>query len=69
MYVLGMLPCNDCAKLICQAGLTEVIVVNKAERIAKDWNFDATLEMFRQCLITIREIKVPKVEISPPVSP
>jgi dCMP deaminase len=63
LYVLGMLPCNDCAKLICQAGLTEVVVVNKVERTAKDWNFDATLEMFRQCQITLREINVPKVKI------
>jgi len=65
MYVLGMLPCCDCAKLICQAGLTEVIVVNRRDPTGKDWNFDATLEMFRQCKITTRDIIVPKVVLQP----
>jgi len=61
LYVLGMFPCCDCAKLICQAGLTEVIVVNRREPAGKDWNFDATFEMFKQCQIAIRAINVPTV--------
>jgi dCMP deaminase len=66
LYVLGMLPCCDCAKLICQAGIVEVIIVNKADRTGgKDWSPDATLEMFRQCKIAVRNINVPKVVLQP----
>jgi len=64
IYVLGMLPCSDCTKLICQTGIKEVIVVNAIERTAgKDWNFDATLTMFVQCEIKLRYINVSKVQL------
>lgn len=62
LYVLGMLPCCDCAKLICQAGIVEVIIVNAADRTGgKDWSPSATLEMFKQCKIAVRSLTVPKV--------
>jgi dCMP deaminase len=60
IYVLSMLPCAECARLICQTGIKEVIVVNEIERIAgKDWDFTATLKMFEQCKIMVRKINTP----------
>lgn len=60
IYVLGMLPCDSCARSICQVGINEVIVVNPIKREnGKDWNNDSVIKMFKQLNIKIREIIVP----------
>lgn len=69
IYVLGMIPCNVCARMMIQKGIEEVIVVNSTPRDAgANWNFDATLEMFKQARITLREIKTFFVNIERPIN-
>ena len=65
LYVYGMLPCSDCAKIICQTGIKEVIIVNSISREGgKNWNVDATNLMFSQCHISVRNITIPTINIS-----
>lgn len=64
IYILGMPPCDTCAKMIVQSGITEVIVVNRMERKdGANWNFEATYKMFQQVNMGFREIIVPKINI------
>ena len=64
IYILGMTPCNVCARMIIQKGITEVIVVNPIERKGgANWNFESTFEMFSQVKMGFREIKVPIISI------
>jgi dCMP deaminase len=64
IYILGMLPCSTCARMIIQSGINEVIIVNEKERVkGNDWNFDITKTMFTQVSITIRCISVPLINI------
>jgi len=62
IYVLGMTPCDSCARAIIQSGLSEVIVVNPIERKeGADWNFEATYKMFKQVNMGFRTINVPLI--------
>jgi len=65
IYVLGMPPCDTCAKMIIQSGITEVIVVNPIIRDGgADWNFDATKTMFEQVNMKVRTISTKTLTIS-----
>lgn len=69
LYVLGMKPCNVCARMMVQKGIKEVVVVNPVMREGgADWNFDSTIEMFKQAKITLKEIRVPFIEIQRPIN-
>ena len=60
IYVLGMMPCDSCARSICQVGISEVIIVNPVVRTGgNDWNEKAVKRMFRQSKIKTREVIVP----------
>lgn len=62
IYVLGMSPCDTCAKMIVQSGINEVIIVNPIKRDGgANWNFEATYKMFQQVNMGFREITVPKI--------
>ena len=64
IYVLGMTPCNVCARMMLQKGIEEVIVVNPVVREGgANWNFTSTYEMFKQAKVGFREVRVPFVEI------
>ena len=63
IYVLGMTPCNVCARMMLQMGIEEVIVVNPIVRTeGMNWDFKSTYEMFKQANIGFREIKTRIVE-------
>lgn len=66
LYVTSMLPCDACARNICQVGINEVIIVNQiyiSEEKHNKWGFPATLEMFEQCGIKQRSIKVSHIKL------
>jgi dCMP deaminase len=64
IYVLGMTPCNVCARMMLQKGIEEVIIVNPIIREqGANWNFEATYNMFSQVGMGFREIKVPFINI------
>lgn len=63
IYIYGMAVCCDCARVICQVGIKEIIVVNKVERKeGKDWDNESSKEMFRQCGVKVRYIRVPELK-------
>jgi deoxycytidylate deaminase len=69
IYVLGMTPCNVCARMMLQKGISQVIVVNPMIRSGgADWNFESTFNMFNQANILYKEIKVPFVNIERPIN-
>lgn len=50
-----LFPCNECAKVIIQSGLDEVVFVeNKYEQ---DWSFIASEKMFKAAKIKLRQVK------------
>ena len=57
LYVTAMIPCSNCARLIIQAGIKEVIV--ETMKTPKRWqeSTEATLEMFQEADVLIREIE------------
>ena len=58
IYILGMLPCDTCARLICQSGIKQVFVVNESIRYGgADWKPTEVLEMFRQCKVTVKQVE------------
>jgi len=64
IYVLGMPPCDTCARMIIQSGIAEVVVVNPIKRDGgANWNFESTYEMFKQTQMGFTKINVPFVQI------
>jgi len=62
IYILGMTPCDSCARSIIQSNIKEVIVVNPIIRVGgNNWNFEATYEMFRQVNMGFRTIGAPVI--------
>ena len=58
LYLTMLMPCDNCAKLICQVGINEVIIVNKdLERMAR-WDFEPTMIMFAKHGMILREINI-----------
>lgn len=51
-------PCCDCAKLIIQAGITEVVHRPTAPELVARWgeSFEAAQTMFRESGVTLREV-------------
>lgn len=63
IYVLGMTPCNVCARMMLQKGIEEVIVVNPVSREGgANWNFSSTYEMFKQANMGFREVHTPFIQ-------
>lgn len=63
MYVAPMPPCNECAKAICQKGVSRVVFA--APDIAPRWwdAFKITRDMFEQCGIVFH--RVPIIDLGP----
>jgi len=57
LYVTSMIPCSNCARLIIQAGIIEVVV--ETMKTPKRWreSADAALKMFNEAGVVIREIE------------
>jgi len=64
IYVLGLTPCNVCARMMIQRGIIEVIVVNPISSEGKDWNFEHTFKMFEQVDMGFRQVEVPNLDLT-----
>lgn len=56
MYVAPLMPCNECAKSIIQAGIRRVVAVEPDwtdPRSCETFHFDMTLEMFKEAGVDI----------------
>lgn len=61
MYV-SLFPCNECAKMIIQAGIKQVIFIS--DKYPDDEKFVAARRMFRLAGILLRQMPVPKRDIT-----
>jgi len=60
VYILKLAPCSRCAGQLCQVGIKEVIIVNQDRgKDHKNWDFEASMNMFQQSNISLRTITVP----------
>ncbi len=60
LYV-GLFPCNECAKIIIQSGIKEVIFLS--EKYAHTDSHKASEKMFQMAGIKVRQLKIPKKKI------
>lgn len=63
VYV-DMFPCNECAKIIIQSGIKEVIYSKSYDYDNHSDEMEASIRMFNQCGVKFRQISVPGKEIN-----
>ena len=67
LYVTHLYPCTDCAKAICQKGISEVIIVDpeykSRKKSLKDWGFKNSELMFDQVGVKVRHVYVPTISL------
>ena len=67
IYV-DLFPCNECAKLIIQSGIKEVLYLSdkfkdKEGNLLETDSVKASKRMFKECGVKFKEIEIPKSEI------
>ncbi len=60
LYVT-LFPCNECAKLIIQCGIKEIVYISK--KYEDTDSFKASLKMFEAAGLTTRQMKSPKLTL------
>lgn len=63
IYV-DLFPCNECAKLIIQAGIKEVIYLKEYDYDHHSDEMEASIRMFNSCGVTYRRLETDKKEIT-----
>lgn len=63
IYV-DLFPCNECAKLIIQAGIKEVIYLKEYDYDNHSDEMEASIRMFNSCGVKYRRLETDKKEIT-----
>lgn len=63
IYV-DLFPCNECAKIIIQAGIKEVIYLKDYDYDNHSDEMEASIRMFKACGVMVRQLKVSNKNIS-----
>lgn len=63
IYV-DLFPCNECAKLIIQAGIKEVIYLKEYDYDNHSDEMEASIRMFNSCGVSYRRLETDKKEIN-----
>lgn len=53
MYVM-LIPCNECAKIIIQSGIKEVVYLSEKSKTKNSYRLDASRWMFKESKVKLR---------------